>query len=195
MNSAIGVILIEHRLELLSAIADRVVVLDLGKVIAEGVPGEVFCKIRQCTPPISRTSNMPEVLTISGLSAGYGALRVLHEVDFHVEEGERVGLGRSQWPRQKHAVARRHVAGRLAGWFHSVSTARKSAAPVPPAPGRRTHAIVRMGVALTPQGDAIFPGLTVAQHLDCGAYSSVAWRERAERRHKVMDIFPPLRKL
>lgn len=39
---AIGVIMIEHRLELLSAVADRVVVLDLGKVIAEGAPEVVF---------------------------------------------------------------------------------------------------------------------------------------------------------
>ncbi|MEZ5792693.1 MAG: ATP-binding cassette domain-containing protein [Nitratireductor sp.] len=38
----IGVILIEHRLELLTAIADRVVVLDLGEIIAEGRPEEVF---------------------------------------------------------------------------------------------------------------------------------------------------------
>ncbi len=39
---AIGAILIEHRLELLSAIADRAVVLDLGEVIATGTPKEVF---------------------------------------------------------------------------------------------------------------------------------------------------------
>ncbi|NVN85512.1 MAG: ABC transporter ATP-binding protein [Rhodopseudomonas sp.] len=38
----IAVILIEHRLELLDAIADRVVVLDLGAVIAEGDPKSVF---------------------------------------------------------------------------------------------------------------------------------------------------------
>jgi branched-chain amino acid transport system ATP-binding protein len=38
----IAVILIEHRLELLGAIADRVVVLDLGAVIAEGDPKGVF---------------------------------------------------------------------------------------------------------------------------------------------------------
>ncbi len=38
----IAMILIEHRLELLSAIADRVVVLDLGEVIARGAPEEVF---------------------------------------------------------------------------------------------------------------------------------------------------------
>ncbi len=38
----IGVMLVEHRLELLSAIADRVLVLDLGEVIAEGRPETVF---------------------------------------------------------------------------------------------------------------------------------------------------------
>jgi len=38
----IGVMLVEHRLELLSAIADHTIVLDLGKLIAEGDPGAVF---------------------------------------------------------------------------------------------------------------------------------------------------------
>jgi ABC-type branched-subunit amino acid transport system ATPase component len=38
----IAAILIEHRLELLSAIADRAVVLDMGEVIAIGTPREVF---------------------------------------------------------------------------------------------------------------------------------------------------------
>jgi ABC-type branched-subunit amino acid transport system ATPase component len=38
----VGVMLVEHRLELLSAIAGRVVVLDLGKLIAEGDPDTVF---------------------------------------------------------------------------------------------------------------------------------------------------------
>ncbi len=37
-----GIMLVEHRLELLSAIADRVVVLDLGHLIAEGDPVTVF---------------------------------------------------------------------------------------------------------------------------------------------------------
>ncbi len=39
---AIGVVLIEHRLELLSAVADACVVLDLGEVIAHGTPAHVF---------------------------------------------------------------------------------------------------------------------------------------------------------
>lgn len=39
---AMSLILIEHRLELLSAVADSVVVLDLGEVIATGRPEDVF---------------------------------------------------------------------------------------------------------------------------------------------------------
>ena len=37
-----AVLLVEHRLELLGAIADRVMVLDAGRQIAEGTPHEVF---------------------------------------------------------------------------------------------------------------------------------------------------------
>ena len=35
---------------------------------------------------------MPDLLEISQLSAGYGPLRVLHEIDMTVSEGERIGL-------------------------------------------------------------------------------------------------------
>ncbi len=35
---------------------------------------------------------MPELLEISQLSAGYGPLRVLHEIDLTITEGERIGL-------------------------------------------------------------------------------------------------------
>ena len=38
----LAIVLIEHRLELLGAIADRVCVLDLGSMIAEGAPEQVF---------------------------------------------------------------------------------------------------------------------------------------------------------
>ena len=35
---------------------------------------------------------MPEILKLRKLSAGYGPLRVLHEVDLTVQNGERIGL-------------------------------------------------------------------------------------------------------
>lgn len=134
------------------------------------------------------------ILEVRGLSAGYGPLRVLHDLDITVHAGERVGLvglnghGKS--------TLFRAVAG-LTDWQSGsirlngveVGGARSHGA------GRHTHRIVRHGLALMPQGDAIFPGLTVRQHLDAGAYTGPAWREREERRRRILDIFPPLAKL
>lgn len=135
-----------------------------------------------------------EVLKITGLTAGYGPLRVLHEIDFKVAEGERVGLVGLNG-HGKTTLFR--AISSLVGWQSGsillngveVGGSRSTG------PGRKTAAIVRAGLAMTPQGDAIFPGLTVAQHLDCGAYTPQAWKERKARRDMVFDIFPPLRKL
>jgi branched-chain amino acid transport system ATP-binding protein len=137
---------------------------------------------------------MADLLVISGLTAGYGPLRVLHEIDFRVAEGERVGLvglnghGKTTLFRAITAlVGWQSGSIRLAG--AEIGGARSTG------PGRMTPGIIRAGIAMTPQGDAIFPGLTVAQHLDCGAFTPRAWRERKTRRDRVFDIFPPLRKL
>tara|TARA_B110000003_G_scaffold96827_1_gene98938 strand:- start:1038 stop:1580 length:543 start_codon:yes stop_codon:yes gene_type:complete len=61
--------------------------------------------------------------------------------------------------------------------------------------GRRTPKLVRSGIAIAPQGDAIFPGLSVRKHLECGAFTKLAWKERKNRIEKIFDIFPPLRSL
>jgi len=137
---------------------------------------------------------MAPLLDIKHLSAGYGPLRVLHEIDFSVERGERlaiVGLN----GHGKTTLFRSIL--HLVGWqrgsitFDGTEIGGTRSLGV----GRRTPGIVRLGLAMTPQGDAIFPGLTVRQHLDCGAYTSLAWKERARRRELVYDIFPPLKDL
>ena len=137
---------------------------------------------------------MTDILRIADLSAGYGPLTVLHGVNMTVRAGERIGViglnghGKS--------TLFRAVAG-LTGWQSgSIKlNGTEIGGTRSQGPGRNTHKIVRMGLALMPQGDALFPGLSVADHLDSGAYTRVAWRERMARRAKVLDIFPPLRKL
>ena len=137
---------------------------------------------------------MPEVLSITGLTAGYGPLRVLHDIDFSVNEGERVGLvGLNGHGKTTLFRAVSHLVGWQSGSVKLNGT--EIGGTRSTGPGRKTSGIVRKGLAMTPQGDAIFPGLTVRQHLDCGAYTKLAWREKRERRDMVMDIFPPLRKL
>ena len=54
---------------------------------------------------------------------------------------------------------------------------------------------MRQGLALVPQGDEIFHGLTVEEHLDSGAFTPKAWRERGMRKERILEIFPPLKAL
>lgn len=139
-------------------------------------------------------SQRREILRVSGLSAGYGPMRVIHDLDLSVQSGERTGIvGLNGHGKSTLFLA---IAG-LTGWQrgsillngHEVGGARSQG------PGRYTHRVVRRGLALMPQGDEIFHGLTVAEHLDSGAFTKRAWKERRQRRAWVLEIFPPLAKL
>lgn len=135
-----------------------------------------------------------EVLHVKGLSAGYGPMRVIHDLDLIVNAGERVGLvGLNGHGKSTLFYA---IAG-LTGWqrgsirLNGVEVGRTRSQ----GPGRYTHQVVKQGLALIPQGDEIFHGLTVEEHLDSGAFTKRAWRERAERKKRILEIFPPLLKL
>ncbi len=137
---------------------------------------------------------MSEILNIKGLSAGYGPLRVIHDLDFVINSGERVGLvGLNGHGKTTLFYA---IAG-LTGWqrgsimFNGVQIGRTRSQ----GPGRYTHKIVRLGLAIMPQGDEIFHGLTVEEHLDSGAFTGEAWRTRKQRKEQVLDLFAPLRGL
>ncbi len=137
---------------------------------------------------------MTDILRIEQLSAGYGPLGVLHGINLTVRAGERVGIiglnghGKS--------TLLKAIAG-LTGWQSgSIKlNGMEIGGTRSQGPGRYTHRIVRMGLALMPQGDALFHGLSVADHLDSGAFTRLAWRERKQRRAYVLGIFPPLEKL
>ncbi len=140
------------------------------------------------------TGERTAVLDVRGLSAGWGPMRVIHDLDLTVFAGERLGLvGLNGHGKSTLFQA---IAG-LTGWQRGsiklngfeVGRTRSQG------PGRFTHLIVRRGLALIPQGDEIFHGLTVEEHLDSGAYTKRAWKERAERKKKILQIFPPLEKL
>jgi branched-chain amino acid transport system ATP-binding protein len=147
------------------------------------------------SPTSAASSQDPHVvLAVKGLSAGYGPLRVIHDLDLIVMSGERVGVvGLNGHGKSTLFLA---IAG-LTGWQrgsiklngYEVGGTRSQG------PGRYTHLVVRRGLALIPQGDEIFQGLTVEEHFDSGAFTQRAWHERAERKKRIYAIFPPLVKL
>ncbi len=129
---------------------------------------------------------MSKVLEIKALEAGYGPLRVLHGIDLSIEQGERVGiLGLNG--HGKTTLLRAIVD--LVDWkqgdilFEGESIMRQP-----------THALARRGIVLMPQGDALFPGLSVKDNLDAGAYPGGQWKKRQQRRDYVCEIFPQLGK-
>ena len=137
---------------------------------------------------------MIEILNVQGLSAGYGALRVIHDLDFIIHAGERIGLvGLNGHGKTTLFYG---IAG-LTGWqrgsilFNGVQIGRTRSQ----GPGRYTHLIVRQGLAIMPQGDEIFHGLTVEEHLDSGAFTRQAWNTRKTRKEQVLDLLEPLRPL
>lgn len=137
---------------------------------------------------------MSEILNVQGLSAGYGPLRVIHDLDLTVNSGERVGIvGLNGHGKTTLFYA---IAG-LTGWQRGsiLFNGRQIGRTRSQGPGRYTHLIVRQGLAIMPQGDEIFHGLTVEEHLDSGAFTREAWRTRARRKEQVLDLFAPLRPL
>jgi len=135
-----------------------------------------------------------EVLCVTGLSAGWGPMRIVHDLDLTVHAGERIGIvGLNGHGKSTLFLA---IAG-LTSWQRGsiLLNGREVGGTRSQGPGRYTHRVVRQGLALMPQGDEIFHGLTVEEHLDSGAFTKRAWRERKQRKARVLAIFPPLVKL
>jgi branched-chain amino acid transport system ATP-binding protein len=123
-------------------------------------------------------------LKIEALSAGYGALRVLDGIDLELDHNERVGLvglnGHGK------TTLLRAIVG-LVGWRRGEITHRGHSLM-----HDKTYSITQRGVVLVPQGDALFPGMTVRENLDAGALAGRSWRERTSRREYVIELFPKL---
>jgi branched-chain amino acid transport system ATP-binding protein len=122
------------------------------------------------------------VLTVRGLEAGYGQTRVLTGIDLHVDAGELVvvigpnGHGKTTMLRAISGLIPVR-AGTVEFKGERVDRA-------------RAESIVAHGITHIPQGDLLFPDMTVEENLLMGAFRSYA--TRAEQLRTVYEIFPRL---
>jgi branched-chain amino acid transport system ATP-binding protein len=128
-------------------------------------------------------------LDISGLDAGYGSVRVLHDVSLTVEAGETVALlgtngnGKSTLLKCVMGIvrpSRGSVIAEIDGTRHELN-------------GRSTEAIVELGIACVPEGRRLFPKLSVSENLLLGAFRRSARAAIARNLEFCFETFPRLR--
>ncbi|MFF7456913.1 ABC transporter ATP-binding protein [Kitasatospora sp. NPDC008115] len=122
---------------------------------------------------------MPVEVALRGVRVRYGPLEALHGVDLAVPSGRvTVLLGRNGSGRTSalHALAGlvRPTAGRVVWRGRDVTAL-------------GVHQRVRLGLALVPAERAVFPSLTVAEHLALGAD-----RRRGGPTGEALELFPEL---
>jgi branched-chain amino acid transport system ATP-binding protein len=103
-----------------------------------------------------------ELLKASGVSAGYGDIQVLHEVDITVKAGEIVCLIGSNGAGKTTLL--RTLSGMTEAVAGDITFADRSLL------GLSAQEIVRRGIAHVPEGRRLFAGMTVRENLLMGAY-------------------------
>ena len=132
---------------------------------------------------------MASSLSISGIDAGYGAVRVLEDVSLDVAAGETVvllgtnGNGKSTLMKCVMGILP-PVAGSIVA---EIDGERIDLV------GRSTEAIVDLGITLVPEGRRLFPKLSVEENLLLGAFRPLARGEIGRNLEMSYATFPVLR--
>jgi branched-chain amino acid transport system ATP-binding protein len=128
-------------------------------------------------------------LTIDGIHAGYGAVRVIEDVSITVGAGETVvllgtnGNGKSTLMKCVMGLVR-PSAGRILADIDGVSHDLAKLT---------TEQIVDLGIALVPEGRRLFPKLTVEENLLLGAFRRAARVEMSRNLESCFATFPRLK--
>jgi branched-chain amino acid transport system ATP-binding protein len=127
-------------------------------------------------------------LSLSGVNAAYGAVRVLEDVSLEVRPGETVALlgtngnGKSTLIKCVMGIVR-PVSGSITavidGERHELV-------------GKSTEEIVDLGIALVPEGRRLFPKLTVEENLLLGAFRPLARARLKQNLSYCLEAFPVL---
>ena len=124
------------------------------------------------------------VLVLEGVTAGYGGLTILRDVSLRLPAGHMVtvvgpnGHGKSTLLKTISGLTQQS-SGRI--WVGERDLT-----------GMPAHAIAGLGVAHIPQGDLLFPEMTVEENLLMGAYLTTEQAQIEQRFEEVYRLFPKL---
>ena len=125
------------------------------------------------------------MLELKSVSTRYGAISALTDVSFTVEKGEVAtliganGAGKS--------TTLRSIMGLVQPYAGEVLFEGKKLNRMP------THRIAALGIALVPEGRAVFANLTVLENLELGAYMQKDAKKIKHDLEHVYELFPRLK--
>ncbi|MGA2962118.1 MAG: ATP-binding cassette domain-containing protein [Candidatus Korobacteraceae bacterium] len=191
-----SILLIEHDIDRVLAISNRITILHQGRVIAQGAPQEVMNQPEVVTAYLgrkpaptgiatavraSRSQSTTPLLKLQDVVAGYEGSSVLRNVDLEVGEGEIVALlGRNGVGK---TTTLRTIIGTLRPMAGTIEFSGRRIG------GRPPYRNNRLGISIVPEGRRIFPNLTVLNNLQ------LAQRAGGCSVEESFELFPGLRKL
>jgi branched-chain amino acid transport system ATP-binding protein len=125
------------------------------------------------------------MLELRKVSSGYGAITALKGVSLRIDRGEIVtliganGAGKS--------TTLRNITGLVPTTLGEIIFEGKALNGTP------AHRIAALGIAMVPEGRAIFANLTVLENLEMGAYLQHDRAENARSLERVCALFPRLK--
>jgi len=173
----VGILLVEHDVELVTRVCDHVYVLNFGKVICDGTAEEVAAsdlvraaylgsddpvdasetRVHVSDPAASPPPHSGVALEVAGLSAGYGDTIVLRDISLAVPAGSAVallganGAGKTTFLNAVSGFVRARC-GTIRIGDDDVTT-------------MKPHERFELGMCYVPEGRGIFRGLTVRENL------------------------------
>jgi branched-chain amino acid transport system ATP-binding protein len=188
-----AVLLVDHNVKSVSALADRVLAMYLGEQIAEGAAADVMrdetvrrvylggALTRVPRPETSFSDRVP-ALQVENLGVMYGKALALQDVSIHVHEGEFVsvvGLNGAGKTTLFNAISGLLPHSGVVKWAGASLRARSPAA------------IARSGIVQCPETRELFGDMTVRENLELGG-NGLSDAEREQRLEWLCDLFPIL---
>jgi branched-chain amino acid transport system ATP-binding protein len=188
-----AVLLVDHNVKSVAALADRVLAMYLGERIAEGPPAQVMrdekvrrvylgggpaCAQRDATPFAAAAA----ALAVESLCVSYGKARALEGVSLHVQPGEFVSVV------GLNGAGKTTLFNAICGLLPYRGGVRWLGAALA---GRSAAAIARGGIVQCPESRELFGDMTVLENLELGGHA-LAEAERGDRLRWLLGLFPIL---
>jgi branched-chain amino acid transport system ATP-binding protein len=126
------------------------------------------------------------LLEVDSLCVNYGRIEAIRDISFSVEEGAIVTLIGANGAGKTTTL--KTISGLRPVREGKISLDGQDITKMP------SHQRVALGISQAPEGRRCFPGMTVAENLEMGAYARKDRRAKAmaEDRRRVFDLFPQM---